>query len=169
MSRPGEGATFFMLIPATAVPPSDPAAAELELVTRSVDRSSGGGETILVIEDEDAMREVTRRALRRKGYRVLTAPDGITALELLSGTDEPIQLLLTDVVMPHMLGKDVADRALVLRPGLRVLYMSGYAQPVLTSQGTLQPGVALIEKPFSQDDLLMMVRAVLDTPEPPVG
>jgi PAS domain S-box-containing protein len=169
MSRPGEGATFFMLIPATAVPPSDPAAADLELVTRSVDRSSGGGETILVIEDEDAMREVTRRALRRKGYRVLTAPDGVTALELLSGTDEPIQLLLTDVVMPHMLGKDVADRALVLRPGLRVLYMSGYAQPVLTSQGTLQPGVALIEKPFSQDDLLMMVRAVLDSPEPPVG
>jgi DNA-binding NtrC family response regulator len=122
-----------------------------------------------VIEDEDAMREVTRRVLLRKGYRVLTARDGVSALELLSGTEEPIQLLLTDVVMPHMLGKDVADRALVLRPGLRVLYMSGYAQPVLTSQGTLQPGVALIEKPFSQDDLLMMVRAVLDAPEPPVG
>jgi PAS domain S-box-containing protein len=169
MSRPGEGTTFFMLIPATAVPPSDPEAADPELVARSVGRSSGGGETILVIEDEDAMREVTRRVLLRKGYRVLTAPDGVTALELLSRTDEPIQLLLTDVVMPHMLGKDVADRAVVLRPGLRVLYMSGYAQPVLTSQGTLQPGVALIEKPFSQDDLLRMVRAVLDAPEAPVG
>jgi hypothetical protein len=169
LSRPGEGTTFFMLIPATAVPPSDAGAADPELVARSVGRSSGGGETVFVIEDEDAMREVTRRVLLRKGYRVLTAPDGVTALELLSGTDEPIQLLLTDVVMPHMLGKDVADRAVVLRPGLRVLYMSGYAQPVLTSQGTLQPGVALIEKPFSQDDLLRMVRAVLDAPEAPVG
>jgi PAS domain S-box-containing protein len=169
LSRPGEGATFFMLIPATAVRPPDAEAADPELVARSAGRSSGGGETILVIEDEDAMREVTRRVLLRKGYRVLTARDGVSALELLSGTEEPIQLLLTDVVMPHMLGKDVADRALVLRPGLRVLYMSGYAQPVLTSQGTLQPGVALIEKPFSQDDLLMMVRAVLDAPEPPVG
>ncbi|TCO51093.1 hypothetical protein EV646_10175 [Kribbella antiqua] len=166
MSRPGEGSTFFMLIPATVVPADDVEAAEHEPPPQSAGRPSVGGETILVIEDEDAMREVTRRVLMRKSYRVLTAPDGVTALELLSSTDEPIQLLLTDVVMPRMLGKDVADKVSVLRPGIRVLYMSGYAQPVLTSQGTLQPGVALIEKPFSQTELLKMVRAVLDAPGP---
>jgi PAS domain S-box-containing protein len=166
MSRPGEGSTFFMLIPATVVSTDEVGAAEHEPPVRSAGRSSGGGETILVIEDEDAMREVTRRVLTRKNYRVLTAPDGVTALELLSTTDEPIQLLLTDVVMPGMLGKDVADKISVLRPGVRVLYMSGYAQPVLTSQGTLQPGVTLIEKPFTQTELLTTVRAVLDAPGP---
>jgi PAS domain S-box-containing protein len=166
MSRPGEGSTFFMLIPATVVSTDEVEAAEHEPPAQSAGRSSGGGETILVIEDEDAMREVTRRVLTRKRYRVLTAPDGVTALELLSSTDEPIQLLLTDVVMPRMLGKDVADKISVLRPGVRVLYMSGYAQPVLTSQGTLQPGVALIEKPFTQTELLKMVRSVLDAPGP---
>ncbi|NEA31748.1 ATP-binding protein [Streptomyces sp. SID13031] len=166
MSRPGEGTTFFMLVPATAVPAGDGEAADPDPPARSAGRSSGGGETILVIEDEDAMREVTRRVLMRNSYRVLTAPDGLTALELLSTTDEPIQLLLTDVVMPQMLGKDVADKVSVLRPGIRVLYMSGYAQPMLTSRGTLQPGVALIEKPFAQAELLTMVRAVLDAPAP---
>jgi CheY-like chemotaxis protein len=169
MSRPGEGSTFFMLIPATMVPAYDVEAAEPESPAQSAGRSSGGGETILVIEDEDAMREVTRRVLTRKSYRVLTAPDGVTALELLSTTDEPIQLLLTDVVMPHMLGKDVADKVSELRPGIRVLYMSGYAQPMLTSQGTLLPGVALIEKPFAQTELLKMVRSVLDAPGPAVN
>ncbi|MEU4606243.1 PAS domain S-box protein [Kribbella sp. NPDC023972] len=166
MSRPGEGSTFFILIPATVVSTDDVGAAEHEPPAQSAGRSSGGGETILVIEDEDAMREVTRRVLTRKRYRVLTAPDGVTALELLSTTDEPIQLLLTDVVMPRMLGQDVADKISVLRPGVRVLYMSGYAQPMLTSQGTMKPGVALIEKPFTQTELLKMVRAVLDAPGP---
>jgi PAS domain S-box-containing protein len=164
-SKVGQGTTFSMLIPATLVPVGDPEAADRAPATRS----AGGGETILVIEDEAAMREVTRRVLMRKRYRVLTAPDGVTGLELLSTTDEPIHLLLTDVVMPKMLGKDVADRASVLRPGIRVLFMSGYARPVLTSQGTLQPGVALIEKPFSQRDLLKAVRTVLDAPAPPAS
>ncbi|TDW91908.1 PAS domain S-box protein [Kribbella sp. VKM Ac-2566] len=173
MSRPSEGSTFFMLIPATVIPADDLGGAEpgsqAQAQAQSSGRPSGGGETILVIEDEDAMREVTRRVLTRKGYRVLTAADGVTALELLSTTEEPVQLLLTDVVMPRMLGKDVADEASALRPGLRVLYMSGYAQPVLTSQGTLQPGVALIEKPFAQTELLTMVRDVLDAPGPPAN
>jgi PAS domain S-box-containing protein len=168
MSRPGEGATFFMLIPATVVLPAAPEAADPE-PAGSAGRSSGGGETILVIEDEDAMREVTRRVLMRKGYRVLTAPDGVSALDLLRSTDEPIHLLLTDVVMPHMLGKDVADKVAVLRPGIRVLYMSGYARPMLTSQGTLLPGVTLIEKPFAQTELLELVRAVLDAPAAPAS
>jgi PAS domain S-box-containing protein len=154
-SEPGQGTTFSALLPTTDKPLAEPEEAPTPSRT-------SGGETILVVEDEQAMREVTRRVLTRKGYRVLTAANGPEALELLNTNEERIDLLLTDVIMPQMLGQDVADRVSALRPGVRVLYMSGYAEPVLTSQGTLPPEVALIEKPFSQLDLLRIVRDVLD-------
>jgi hypothetical protein len=154
-STPGAGTAFTILLPATDQQP-----APVEQATPR--RPSGGGETILVVEDEAALREVTSRILTRNGYRVLTASSGPEALKAAESTTEQIHLLLTDVIMPHMLGTELAAKMQELRPAARVLYMSGYAQPILASQGTLAPGLTLVEKPFSEADLLEQVRQVLD-------
>ena len=158
-SVPGAGTTFTALFPAT-----DQAPTPVEVpATRQLGH---GGETVLVVEDEEALREVTRRILSRNGYQVLTAASGPDALKTAEHADCYIHLLLTDVIMPHMLGKELAIKIREARPAIRVLYMSGYAQPVLASQGTLDPGVTLVEKPFSERDLLEMVREVLDAAAP---
>jgi CheY-like chemotaxis protein len=125
-------------------------------------RTTGHGETLLVVEDEDALRDVAGRILSGAGYRVLAADGGGQALELAALHEGAIDLLVSDVVMPGMLGKELAERLTCVRPDTRVLYMSGYAQPVLASQGTLEPGVALLEKPFTAADLLSAVRKRLD-------
>ena len=109
-----------------------------------------------------ALREVTRRILTRNGYHVLTAASGPDALKTAEHTDHGIELLLTDVIMPHMLGKELATKIRETCPAVKVLYMSGYAQPVLASQGTLDPGVTLVEKPFTESRLLQRIRDVLD-------
>ncbi|MEN3304143.1 MAG: hypothetical protein V7603_345 [Micromonosporaceae bacterium] len=156
-SSPGAGTAFTALLPATDRQPHS--------ITQPTRRHRGhGGETILVVEDEPALREVTRRILTRNGYHVLTAGNGPEALKTAEHTTEQIHLLLTDVIMPHMLGKELATTIRDLRPNIRVLYMSGYAQPVLASQGTLDPGVTLVEKPFSEPTLLDKIRDTLDTP-----
>jgi two-component system cell cycle sensor histidine kinase/response regulator CckA len=154
-SEQGVGSTVTVLLPTTteeivaaaphAGPPTD-----------------GHGETLLVVEDEDALRDVAGRILVGAGYRVLSAEGGAQALDVAAGHDGTIDLLVSDVVMPGMLGKDLAERLVALRPDTRVLYMSGYAQPVLASQGTLDPGVVLLEKPFTAADLLRAVRHRLD-------
>jgi CheY-like chemotaxis protein len=154
-SEPGHGTVFTALFPATEVPDTRPEPAQQAVRT-------GGGETILVVEDEGAMREVTRRILTRHGYEVIVAASGAEAIDIAQERGNEIHMLVTDVVMPHMLGKEVAERVTAIRPGLRVLYMSGYAQPVLASEGTLDPGVTLIEKPFTEPVLLAKVRDVLD-------
>jgi CheY-like chemotaxis protein len=114
-----------------------------------------------VVEDEDPLREVACRVLTRHGYEVLSASNGPDALELAASV-ERIDLLLSDVIMPQMLGKELATRLTEVRPDLRVVYMSGYAQPVLASSSGLEPGVRLIEKPFTAEALLAKVRAALD-------
>ena len=119
-----------------------------------------GSETVLVVEDEDALREVTRRILARSGYAVLTSASGPDAIALVEGHQGTIDLLLTDVIMPNMPGKEVAQRIQSLRPGLAVLYMSGYAQPVLGS--ILGKDISLLEKPFSEELLLLKVRGSLE-------
>ncbi len=153
-SEPGVGTTISVLLPATeeqAAPTRAPATA---VPIRS-------GETILVVEDEDPLREVACRVLTRHGYEVLSASNGPDALELAASV-ERIDLLLSDVIMPQMLGKELATRLTEVRPDLRVVYMSGYAQPVLASSSGLEPGVRLIEKPFTAEALLAKVRAALD-------
>jgi CheY-like chemotaxis protein len=120
-----------------------------------------GNETVLVVEDEDALREVTRRILARNGHTVLTAATGSAAVQVAAEHPGKIDLLLTDVVMPQMLGKELAERIRALRPEIRVLFMSGYAQPVLASQGTLEEGVALVDKPFTEAALMAKLRSVL--------
>jgi PAS domain S-box-containing protein len=155
-SEPGVGTTFTVLLPAT-----DEGGVAVE---RSVVEGapSGAGETVLVVEDESAIREVAERILRRSGYEVLMTGSPLDALELAGRHDGQIHLLITDVVMPKMLGKDVAERIRALRPDVKVLFMSGYARPVLANSGTLEPGVRLLEKPFSESVLLEAVREALD-------
>ena len=120
------------------------------------------GETVLIVEDEAALREVTRRIFARNGYRVITAGAARRLLTLARGHGGEIHLLVTDVVMPHMLGKEVSERMLEIKPEIETLYMSGYARPVLASQGRLEPGVALVEKPFSEADLLAKAGRLLN-------
>ena len=154
-SEPGLGTTVTVLLPAAERADTGPVPAK-PVGTR------GHGETLLVVEDEAALRDVAGRILSGAGYRVLAAEGGAEALALAARHDGEIDLLLSDVVMPGMLGKEVAERLVLDRPHTRVLYMSGYAQPVLHSQGTLDPGVALLEKPFTATDLLTAVRERLD-------
>ncbi|MEV4275426.1 PAS domain S-box protein [Actinoplanes xinjiangensis] len=121
-----------------------------------------GGETILVVEDEEALRAVTERILTRHGYHVLSAGGGPAALEIVRDTTRHLDLLLTDVVMPHMHGRELAEHVREARPGLPVVYMSGYAQPFITGEGTLEPNTILITKPFTQAELLERLREALD-------
>jgi CheY-like chemotaxis protein len=116
---------------------------------------------VLLVEDEDALRQVACRILTRAGYHVLAANGGAQALHLVQSHPDPIDLLLTDVVMPHMLGNEVAARVRTMRPDIPVLYMSGYAQPVLTENGTLPDGVIIVEKPFTSRELLDRIRTIL--------
>jgi CheY-like chemotaxis protein len=160
-SEPGLGTTFTLLLPATDAPMPEPA-------DRREPRR-GHGETILVVEDEAAMLEVTRRLLEDGGYAVLTASGGEGALRIAAGHPGEIQLLLTDVVMPGMLGKEVATRVAELRPGIAVLYMSGYAQAVIGPMGDLSAGHTIIDKPFTAAVLLERVAEALSraSAEPP--
>ena len=152
-SEPGIGTTCQVLLPTTDRTPT---------IGRSLTepRDLHGTETVLVVEDEDALREVARRILSRNGYVVLTSANGPEAIALVERHTGVIDLLLTDVIMPQMLGKEVAARIQELFPGLPVLYMSGYARPVLGP--TLGEEIALLEKPFSEQLLLIKVRDVLD-------
>jgi PAS domain S-box-containing protein len=119
-------------------------------------------ETILLVEDEDALREVTRRILTKAGYNVIAAINGIEALQAAETHGAGIDMLLSDVVMPQLNGPQVAQHLRAQRPSLRVLLMSGFAQPILESGGLLDAGVALIEKPFSAPALLVKVAQILE-------
>jgi CheY-like chemotaxis protein len=119
--------------------------------------------TILVVEDADDLRDITERILTKAGYRVITAANGAAALEVVKDHAGTIDLLLTDVVMPQMHGPDLAKRIRAAHPEIRVLFMSGYAQPMLENGGALEDGVLLIEKPFTAPVLLDGVEHALRT------
>jgi two-component system cell cycle sensor histidine kinase/response regulator CckA len=155
-SEPGAGTTFTILLPTTDARP-----AEVEEPVEAAPADYRRG-TILAVEDEPALRDVLHRILAGAGHEVLIAADGPAALAVAAEHAGHIDVLLTDVVMPHMLGKDLADRFLRLAPGAGVLFMSGYARPALASQGTLDPEVTLVEKPFSKAQLLDAVQQSLD-------
>jgi CheY-like chemotaxis protein len=123
---------------------------------------SGGRETILVVEDDPLVRNLVAQRLRELGYRILDAAEAAGALRILE-SEAPIDLLLTDVVLPGALtGRDLADTARKLRPGLKVLFSSGYTQSSIDHQGKLDPGVEFLPKPFRRAELAAKVRAVLD-------
>ncbi len=119
-------------------------------------------ETILLVEDEAAVRELAREILASEGYRVLTAGDGAQALILCAGLREPLDLLLTDMVMPGMGGGDLGRRLTALDPHLPVLYMSGYTDDAILRQGVMREREHFLQKPFTLDALVRKVREVLD-------
>ncbi len=116
---------------------------------------------MLVIDDEDALREATRRILARRGHTVLTAASGEEAIRLAEMHDGEIHLILSDVVMPQMLGREAAAQIARIRKDVRVLFMSGSPHSVLTSQGKLEPGVEVVAKPFTAERLLAKMEEVL--------
>ena len=125
----------------------------------------GGSETVLLVEDNDLVRKVSRRVLEQYGYRVLEAEDGDKALMVSEQHEGLIELMVTDVVMPEMSGKELAERLKVLRPEMKVLYMSGYTDNAVVRHGVIGRGVAFLEKPFTPDVLAGKVRQVLDERE----
>ncbi len=155
-SEPGCGATFRILLPEAKED------ADSHKPQESPERMQPGSETVLIAEDEDMVRTLTRRILESHGYRVLEARNGKEALEIAERHVGPLHLLLTDVVMPKMSGKELAQHLLESRPETKVLYMSGYSENLVSHQGILDAGVALIEKPFAEESLLQRVRAILD-------
>ena len=156
-SEHGRGTTFKVLLP-RALEEGELAATPTPLEQVS----SQGSETILVVEDEPVVRRLTVRALTERGYRVLEAEDGESALVVAREHQGDIQLLVTDVVMPGMNGKELADRLAADRPDLRVLYISGYAEHAVVRQGVLVEGIAFLSKPFDLSELARTVRDVLD-------
>jgi PAS domain S-box-containing protein len=154
-SAPGAGTAFIAFFPATEEIPVVPDTPALSPVNQH------GRGTVLVVEDEDALREVTRRILARSGYRVLTAGSGPEALKVAEDFHDDIDLLLTDVIMPYLHGQELAEQLIATRPGLRVVYMSGYAQPFVTGEGTLDRDTVLVTKPFMPAELLARIGEVL--------
>ena len=154
-SSPGMGATFEIYLPriadtvprerSSAAPPTPP-----------------GSETILLVEDEDAVRSLARRILERRGYTVLEARHGRDALRIVKGHDGALDLVISDVVMPEMSGSELARQLGALRPGIPLLYMSGYTDDEIIRRGMLEPGLAFLEKPFTSSTLVRKVREILD-------
>ena len=127
-----------------------------------------GTETILLVEDEANLRYLARQYLEKQGYRVIEAADGAVAMQIAVAHEGIIHLLLTDVIMPGMNGRELAQRISEIRPNVKILYMSGYTENVIGHNGTLEAGVRLLQKPFNLRDLKSKVREVLDaTPTPP--
>jgi len=153
-SEPGEGTCVSVHLPAT-----DQAAAAPEVVASPSPVQAT--ETVLVVEDSDDLREIAGRILSKNGYQVMVAANGPAALEMARTFTGHIDLLLTDVIMPQMNGSELAPRLVASRPDLRVLYMSGFAHTALGAVGTLAPGVALLDKPFTEPALLASVREAL--------
>jgi PAS domain S-box-containing protein len=155
-SAPGKGSRFEVLFPRVE------AKAQNDTSSVPVLGCGRGTETVLVVEDELAVLDLACRILKSAGYSVLTARNGLEALEIVRGHSGPIDLLLTDVVMPRIAGPELARQFHALRPGSRVLYMSGYTGETVGRQGVLPEGVQLVEKPFTPDVLTARVRKTLD-------
>ena len=132
--------------------------------TTATDQRSAphGSETILLVEDEEAVRNLLRDILRRYGYTVLEAENGPRAIAICKSHEGPIDLVVTDMVMPQMSGWEVADAVSTLRPKARLIYMSGYIEHVVVEQRILESGVAFLGKPFTPEALGRKVREVLD-------
>jgi len=159
-SEPLKGTTFKIYLPRVAEKAESPAqvAAPAEVAA-----AEPGTETILLVEDEANLRYLARQFLEKQGYRVIEAADGAVAMQIAVAHDGIIYLLLTDVIMPGMNGRELAQRVSEIRPNTKVLYMSGYTENVIGHNGTLDAGVRLLQKPFTLHDLKNKIREVLDS------
>ena len=154
-SEPGQGATFKVYLPQVHE-------AGARNTSDAAEPPARGTETVLLAEDAAPVRNVARQVLERYGYTVLEAPNGRAALDIVAKHHGPIQLLLTDVVMPEMSGRQLADQLTSQRPEIKVLFVSGYTDDSVVRHGVLEAGIAYLQKPFTPDSLARKVRAVLD-------
>jgi CheY-like chemotaxis protein len=155
-SKPGQGTRFKIYFPRVAEKVEGLQAGP---VNQEMPR---GSETVLVVEDDGAVRDLASHILRSQGYRVLEASSGEEALDLYGVMKEPIHLVLTDVVMPRMSGRELADHFIFLYPEMKILYMSGYTDDAILRHGVLEEEVSYIQKPFTMEGLAKKVREVLD-------
>jgi len=151
------GTTFKIYLPAVANAPN---AAEGER-DNGLTPAAGGPERILLVEDEPNVRRIARRILERNGYTVLEASNGAEALRVLERRQEPIALVLTDLVMPEMGGRELASKLRIVSPTSRVLFMSGYTEDAVLRQSVMEPGAVFLDKPFTFDTLIRKVREAL--------
>src|SRR5579864_7540695 len=164
-SNVGTGTTFKIYLPRIPATGEPAIAVAAPVDFRKVEP---GTETILLVEDEANLRYLARQYLEKQGYKVIEAADGAVAMQIAVAHDKVIHLLLTDVIMPGMNGRELAQRICEIRPNVKVLYMSGYTENVIGHNGMLDAGVSLLQKPFTLRDLKGKVREVLDaTPTPP--
>jgi CheY-like chemotaxis protein/chorismate mutase len=154
-SEPGKGSTFKVYLPRVDEVP------EAAATALAAPRGKGGTETILIVEDEEAVRELIQTVLAEKGYHVIPSLDPPHAEQIAARFDGEIHLLLTDMVMPGTSGRELAERISAKRRDMRVLFMSGYTDNVITSGGMLEEGLAFLQKPFSPAALVEKVREVL--------
>ena len=164
-SEPGRGTTFKIYLPLTVG--DEPSDARPAAVRRRSTSSVRGNETLLLVEDDDALRVMLRTVLQKHGYRVLEASNGREALGLCETARHPIDLVLTDVVMPQMGGWEFASKLEEVRPGLKVLFMSGYTDGAIVHHGVLDPGVAFVQKPVAPNILVEKVRELLSAEQRP--
>lgn len=162
VSEPGAGACFNIYLPKAAT------AEDVERTASKVTPDLKGNETILLVEDETSLRKLSRHLLEICGYKVLEAESGADAIRISDATGSHIDLLLTDVVMPGMSGRNVADELLKKRPGMRVLFMSGYTGQTVGQHGVLAEGSLFLQKPFTRDTLAIKIRQALDAEFAPV-
>jgi CheY-like chemotaxis protein len=155
-SEPGYGSTFTICLPRVEGKP------QLHSVEKPSAEVLSGIETILLVEDAEPLREVARQFLQHGGYKVLVAEDSMGALAVSRKHGGPIDLLLTDVVMPGLSGPQLAQKMCLTHPGMQVLFMSGYTDEALGQHGVLEEGIALLEKPFTRGSLLRKLREILD-------
>jgi CheY-like chemotaxis protein len=155
-SEPGVGSEFRVILPAAKARPVALRAA------RTAEEPVGGDETLLVVEDEESVRRLAVLSLREHGYNVIEASNGAEALRVLAGFDGPIDLVVTDVVMPVMGGRQLVEALKPLRQDVRVLYVSGYTDDAVVRHGVQRADVAFLQKPYSPQSLADKVRRVLD-------
>jgi PAS domain S-box-containing protein len=155
-SEVAHGTTFKVYLPRVA------AVAEKAVAEKPAVKPTAGTETILFVEDEESVRELVGEYLRARGYNVLESPDGVKALAIAEQFAEPIQLLITDVVMPKLSGRELATRLSAARPDLKVLYISGYTDDSVFRHGVLEGGMSFLQKPFNLKAMAQKVREVLD-------
>ncbi len=153
----GVGTTFSIYLPRVEGQPEQASGKP------PISEGTQGSETILLVEDEQSVLEFVQSLLLRKGYHVISVPDGPSALEACTRDETPIHLLITDVVMPKMGGRELARSIVARRPDIRVLFVSGYSEDAILNQGLLEPGTAFLQKPFTADALPRKVREVLDS------